>query len=133
MSYDIRLCDPVTHEALQTDVPHDMRGGTYAMGGTTELWLNVTYNYGKHYYRVLGEKGIRTIYGMTGGQMAPTSLPGQITQTSPYGRDVNTCGSGQAVRRGFGRLLGGHRGQRQAPAASAGGDGPHAPRRRLGR
>ncbi len=32
------------------------------------------------------------IYGMTGGQMAPTSLPGQITQTSPYGRDVNTQG-----------------------------------------
>ena len=32
------------------------------------------------------------IYGMTGGQMAPTSLPGQITQTSPYGRDVNTAG-----------------------------------------
>lgn len=32
------------------------------------------------------------IYGMTGGQMAPTSLPGQITQTSPYGRDVNLCG-----------------------------------------
>ena len=32
------------------------------------------------------------IYGMTGGQMAPTSLPGQITQTSPYGRDVSHCG-----------------------------------------
>ena len=32
------------------------------------------------------------IYGMTGGQMAPTSLPGQVTQTSPYGRDVNHCG-----------------------------------------
>ena len=32
------------------------------------------------------------IYGMTGGQMAPTSLPGQITQTSPYGRDVKQCG-----------------------------------------
>ncbi len=32
------------------------------------------------------------IYGMTGGQMAPTSLPGQITQTSPYGRDVATQG-----------------------------------------
>ena len=29
---------------------------------------------------------------MTGGQMAPTSLPGQITQTSPYGRDVKACG-----------------------------------------
>ncbi len=33
-----------------------------------------------------------TIYGMTGGQMAPTSLPGQVTQTTPYGRDVNTAG-----------------------------------------
>jgi 2-oxoglutarate ferredoxin oxidoreductase subunit beta len=34
-----------------------------------------------------------TIYGMTGGQMAPTSLPGQITQTSPYGRDPKTQGN----------------------------------------
>ena len=32
------------------------------------------------------------IYGMTGGQMAPTSLPGQVTQTSPYGRDPQLCG-----------------------------------------
>ena len=32
------------------------------------------------------------IYGMTGGQMAPTTLPGQVTQTSPYGRDVDHCG-----------------------------------------
>jgi 2-oxoglutarate ferredoxin oxidoreductase subunit beta len=32
------------------------------------------------------------IYGMTGGQMAPTSLPGQVTQTSPYGRDVKAVG-----------------------------------------
>ena len=32
------------------------------------------------------------IYGMTGGQMAPTSLPGQVTQTSPYGRDTAHCG-----------------------------------------
>ena len=32
------------------------------------------------------------IYGMTGGQMAPTSLPGQVTQTSPYGRKVESVG-----------------------------------------
>ncbi|WP_291649767.1 thiamine pyrophosphate-dependent enzyme [Clostridium sp.] len=32
------------------------------------------------------------IYGMTGGQMAPTSLKGQITETSPYGRDVKVQG-----------------------------------------
>ncbi len=33
------------------------------------------------------------IYGMTGGQMAPTTLPGQVTQTSPYGRDLKTQGN----------------------------------------
>ena len=33
------------------------------------------------------------IYGMTGGQMAPTTLPGQVTQTTPYGRDVKTAGN----------------------------------------
>ncbi len=32
------------------------------------------------------------IYGMTGGQMAPTTLPGQKTTTTPFGRDVNTTG-----------------------------------------
>jgi len=32
------------------------------------------------------------IYGMTGGQMAPTTLVGQVTQTSPYGRDPSTMG-----------------------------------------
>ena len=32
------------------------------------------------------------VYGMTGGQMAPTSLPGQVTQTSPLGRDEALCG-----------------------------------------
>jgi len=33
-----------------------------------------------------------TTYGMTGGQMAPTTLPGQVTQTTPYGRDTNVEG-----------------------------------------
>lgn len=32
------------------------------------------------------------IYGMTGGQMAPTTLPGMQSSTSPYGRDVETMG-----------------------------------------
>ena len=33
------------------------------------------------------------IYGMTGGQMAPTTLVGQKTTTSPYGRDEDWCGA----------------------------------------
>ena len=32
------------------------------------------------------------IYGMTGGQMAPTTLVGQVTTTSPYGRQKEHCG-----------------------------------------
>lgn len=32
------------------------------------------------------------IYGMTGGQMAPTSMPNQRTTTSPFGRDVEDVG-----------------------------------------
>lgn len=33
-----------------------------------------------------------TQYGMTGGQMAPTTMPGQKTETSPYGRDPQKTG-----------------------------------------
>jgi len=33
------------------------------------------------------------IYGMTGGQMAPTTLPGMKSSTSPYGRDIATMGN----------------------------------------
>ncbi|MGC8825623.1 MAG: thiamine pyrophosphate-dependent enzyme [Anaerolineae bacterium] len=32
------------------------------------------------------------IYGMTGGQMAPTTLPGQMTTSTPFGRDVRAAG-----------------------------------------
>lgn len=33
-----------------------------------------------------------TVYGMTSGQMAPTTLPGQVTTSTPYGRDVEIHG-----------------------------------------
>ena len=32
------------------------------------------------------------VYGMTGGQLAPTTLPGMVTASSPYGRDVKDAG-----------------------------------------
>jgi hypothetical protein len=73
MSYDIELLDPVTREVLHMDSPHQMTGGTYARNGTTEMWLNITYNYAPFYKRpdVFGENGIRTIYGMTGAESIP--------------------------------------------------------------
>lgn len=71
MSYDISLTPPVTGEALRLDYPNQIKGGTYAVGGTTLAELNVTYNYSSHFYRVMGEKGISTIYGMTGAESIP--------------------------------------------------------------
>ena len=71
MSYDINLCDAVTGDRLLLSEPHQIRGGTYIMGGTSECWLNVTWNYGEHFYRIMGEKGIREIYGKTGAESAP--------------------------------------------------------------
>lgn len=72
MSYDISLMEPDLEDVVvQFTEKHNIAGGIYAIGGTTEAWLNVTYNYGKHYYRVMGENGIRTIYGMTGAESIP--------------------------------------------------------------
>ena len=73
MSYDISLRDPVTKETIRFENPHFMRGGTYAMYGTTEAWLNVTYNYASWYYRaeVFGKDGIRAIYGLAGAESIP--------------------------------------------------------------
>ena len=71
MSYDITLNDPVTKEPIQLGAPHFIKGGTYNPYGTQEAWLNITYNYSEHYCRVFGEKGIRTIYGMTGAESIP--------------------------------------------------------------
>lgn len=71
MSYDIDLTHPVTGAVLQLDQPHQMKGGTYALGGTPEASLNVTWNYSEHYRMAFGDDGIRTIYGMTGAESAP--------------------------------------------------------------
>ena len=72
MSYDIKLVDPIMKEQLHSDTKHEIHGGLYAIGGVTELWLNVTYNYANHYYRVMDtDKGIRVIYGMSGAESIP--------------------------------------------------------------
>lgn len=70
MSYDIELVDPVTKATLQLDNPHDMRGGTYAVGGTVDAHLNVTYNYAPIFHSVI-DGGIRGIYGKTGAESIP--------------------------------------------------------------
>lgn len=70
MSYDIELIDPATKEVLQLDAPHHMRGGTYAIGGTTEARLNITYNYSRILCKVI-DGGIGGLYGKTGAESIP--------------------------------------------------------------
>ncbi len=54
------------------------------------------------------------IYGMTGGQMAPTTLPGMISSTSPYGRDVQMMGNPLKITELVARLPGTYYVTRQA-------------------
>ena len=72
MSYDIRLLDPKTRETIEFDERHKIRGGTYALGGTTEAWLNITYNYCEYFYKHIDPKdGIRWLYGKTAEETIP--------------------------------------------------------------
>ncbi len=71
MSYDLELIDLKTGKVLELDEPHYFSGGTFQVGGTTELRYNITYNYAKIFYPLLGEKGIRFLYGQTGEQVIP--------------------------------------------------------------
>ena len=60
------------------------------------------------------------IYGMTGGQMAPTTLPGMPASTCPYGRDVETMGGPMKITEMVSQLDGVYMSTRQAvhtPAA----------------
>lgn len=83
MSYDIYIVGG-DGKPLQLDVPHQLRGGTHALGGTREAWLNVTYNYAPHFYRVIdAERGIRWLYG----QPVMATLPRLADAINALGQD----------------------------------------------
>lgn len=73
MSYDIDLINPETDKPFE--YPEDnfveQREGTSPVGGRTETSINITYNYSPIFVRVLGEEGIRSIYGMTAKESFP--------------------------------------------------------------
>lgn len=71
MSYGIRLVDAKTKKGIELDNVHHLKGGIYTVGGTKKAYLNVTYNYSSIFYKILGEKGIRSIYGLTAKESIP--------------------------------------------------------------
>ena len=58
MSWDFDLCDPVTKKVLETEEKNEIKGGTYCVGGTTEMTFNITYNYSDIINRKMEELGI---------------------------------------------------------------------------
>lgn len=60
MSYDIDIVDRKTKEVIKIDGPHFITGGTYQVGGTNELSMNITFNYSSFINKVLkgGIKGL---------------------------------------------------------------------------
>lgn len=114
MSYDIELCDPLTKEPLELEAPHHMRGGTYAVGGTTRAHLNITWNYGQHYYRVFpqepldpesqGRLGIRWLYGRTAAETIPT-LKACVAQLADDVTDNYWDGTEGNAKRALSQLL----------------------------
>ena len=79
MSYDINLLDPITKNVIEIKDAHFLRGGTYKVGGSTELSLNMTYSYSEILHKVIQPKstpskdksGIRSLYGMTALETIP--------------------------------------------------------------
>ena len=77
MSWDFDLCDPVTKECLSTEEKHMIAGGTFCVGGTAEMTLNITYNYSNIINKKMKELGISKedsysyahyIHGKTGAE-----------------------------------------------------------------
>lgn len=69
MSYDVDFCDPVSKKVIEIEDVHFMRGGTYQVGGSKQLSLNITYNYASNY----GKHGfsIRDLDGKTAAEVIP--------------------------------------------------------------
>ncbi len=101
LALDFFNCDAVqTHHGRATPVAAGLKranpdllciaymgdGGGYAIGA--QHLVNAT----TRNERITVLLANNTNYAMTGGQMSPTTLPGQKTETSPYGRSVNDQG-----------------------------------------
>ena len=87
MSWDCYLTDKDSGDVLKVDEPHTLTGGTYQVGGSNELWLNITYNYGRLYRAVLGSDGLNGLNGKTGAESIPWLESGIAKLGDEYSED----------------------------------------------
>jgi hypothetical protein len=71
MSYSVTITDKEGN-VLHSNNPHGIIGGTYC-SDSTELYLNITFNYRKHFVRgdVFGSEGIKSLNGLTVEEARP--------------------------------------------------------------
>ena len=67
MSYDISIYNPNPDgDPIFSPIKHDIRGGTYVLGGTNHLEYNITFNYSNHFQKAFQhEDGIKILDGMS--------------------------------------------------------------------
>jgi hypothetical protein len=70
MSYDIEILDN-NGQVMKLKNKHQIKGGTYCIGGMCEAWINITYNYHKFYKALWGEDGIKSLNGVNSGDCIP--------------------------------------------------------------
>ena len=61
MSYDVCVTKKDSTDTLRLNNQHTMAGGTQAIGGTDEAWLNITWNYSGIFAECFGKGGIHFI------------------------------------------------------------------------
>jgi hypothetical protein len=79
MSYDISLVDITTKEVLQLERPIYLCSATYPIGGSTECWMSMTFNYGTILRRIFPPDGIHQFHDMVAEASIPLLVDG-ITQ-----------------------------------------------------
>ena len=90
MSYDLRIIDR-KGDTVTIPSPHNITGGMYQLGGSRELWLNITCNYAPIFrkvfekYRTENKRGIRVLEGVS----VKESKPMLREAISQLGDDVN--------------------------------------------
>lgn len=98
MSYDINIVDR-NGDVIYVDEPHRIAGGTYSPD-STELWLNITFNYGKIFSRddVFGTGGIKNLIGMTVKDALPVVTKAVSVLKDDYDDDYWAATEGNAKR-----------------------------------
>jgi len=75
MGWDLSLHKKNTEtgeaESCYVEVPHNLKGGTYVVGGTRELWMQVTHNYNDFLAEALQESSLDCLQGKTVKETLP--------------------------------------------------------------